>query len=61
MQSPRQMAVSERLLKIIERIGILVARTFDSGRNETQNATFEGSHLGKPQNFTYQTRNILNL
>ena len=47
------MAVSERLLKIIERIGILVALTFDSGRNETQNATFEGSHLGKPQNFTY--------
>ena len=55
------MAVSERLLKIIERIGILVARTFDSGRNETQNATFEGSHLGKPQNFTYQTCSILNL
>ena len=55
------MAVSERLLKIIERIGILVARTFDSAQNETQNVTIEGSHLGKPQNFTYQTRSILNL
>ena len=40
------MSVSERLLRIIERVGILVAFTFDSAQNETQNATFEGSHLG---------------
>ena len=41
------MSVSERLLRIIERVGILVALTFDNTRNETQNATFEGSHIGK--------------
>ena len=41
------MSVSERLLRIIERVGILVALTFDSARNETQNVAFEGSHIGK--------------
>ena len=40
------MSVSERLLRIIERVGILVALTFDRSQNETQNKTFERSHLG---------------
>ena len=40
------MSVSERLLRIIERVGILVALTIDNARNETQNATFIRSHLG---------------
>ena len=41
------MSVSERLLRIIERVGILVALTFDSEQNETQSATFERSHISK--------------
>ena len=46
-QGPQQMPVSERLLKIIERVGILVALTFDSDQNETQNTTIYTSHIGK--------------
>ena len=41
------MPVSERLLRIIEGVGILVALTFNRAQNETQNATFERSHIGK--------------
>ena len=41
------MSVSERLLWIIERVGILFTFTFDSAQNETQNKAFIRSHLGK--------------
>ena len=41
------MSVSERLLRIIERVGILFTYNFDVAQTETQNVTFEGSHLGK--------------
>ena len=51
------MGVSERMLRIIERVGILVALTFDGDQNETQNANFNRSHIGKyvPQNFVPYT------
>ena len=47
------MSVSERLLRIIERVGILVGRTFDDTQNETENVTFEGSHLGIVHNYKH--------
>ena len=47
------MSVSEQLLRIIERVGILVGYTFDDAQNETQNATFEGSHLGIVHNYKH--------
>ena len=53
------MSVSERLLRIIERVGILFTITFDDTRNETQNESFNRTHLGKcvhvPQIFTYHS------
>ena len=39
------MAVGERLLRIIERVGILFALTFNSTQNETLYATFNESHI----------------
>ena len=40
-------SVSEQLLRITERVGILVAITFDTSQNETLNHTFNGSHISK--------------
>ena len=52
VQSPQQSSVSERLLRSIERVGILVGRTFDGARNETESATFEESHIGSYEHGT---------
>jgi len=38
---------SERLLRIIEKVGILFAFTFNMTHSESQNETFNGSHIGK--------------
>ena len=40
------MSVGERMLRIIERVGILVATTFDSFQNDTMNRNFDYSHIG---------------
>ena len=38
---------SERLLRIIEKVGILFAFTFNRTHSKSQNETFNGSHIGK--------------
>ena len=45
-QSPQQMPIGEQLLRIIEKLGILVAISFDSSKNERVNKIFEESHIG---------------
>ena len=39
--------IGERLLRITERVGILVAITFNTSQDETLNHTFNGSHISK--------------
>ena len=49
------------MLRIIERVGILVALTFDSGQDKTENATFEGSHIGTAVFACYNYKHLFNI
>ena len=40
------MSIGERMLRIIERVGILLATTFDSSQSETMNINFSYSYIG---------------
>ena len=40
------MPVGERMLRIIERVGILVATTLDSFESDTMNTIFKYSQIG---------------
>ena len=46
-QQKRARRASERLLRIIEKVGILFAFTFNMTDNDSQNELFNDSHIGK--------------
>lgn len=52
------MPIGERMLRIIEKLGILVAITFDSSKNERVNKIFEESHIGMTLFTTITSINI---